>query len=154
MSLRRQLWRTGAGEFGEANPGGQGQGAPKGPPGGEGGGPEGAPCLWPPGFVSPKLPLSPPPGLSPSNSPCPPHQGLTQTPCPHLTRHAPVSAFGPQKRLIKMLCLVLWTVSISANKCFTNNITVCRYISVISCTYYVQIIYKYAQPIMLWYIVD
>ena len=34
------------------------------------------------GFTSPKLPLSPPPGLVSPNSPFPPHQGLTQTPCP------------------------------------------------------------------------
>ena len=73
------------GEFGEANPGFQVQGAAKGP---SGGGVKGAPCIWKPGFVSPKLPLSPPPGLSAPNSPCPPHQGLTQTPCPQLTTHA------------------------------------------------------------------
>ena len=50
------------GEFREANPGGQGLGALKGPPRGEGGSPKGAPFLWPPEFVFPKLPLSPPPG--------------------------------------------------------------------------------------------
>ena len=47
--------------------------------------------LWSHGFVFPKIPLSLPPGLYPPNSPCPPHQGLTQTPCPQLTRHAPVT---------------------------------------------------------------
>ena len=32
---------------------------------------------------------SPPLGLSPSNSTCPPHQGLTQTPCPQYQHSVP-----------------------------------------------------------------
>ena len=66
-------WWVGAGEFGQA------------------------PCTWSPGFVSPKLPLSPPPGLSPPNSPCPPHQGLTQTPCPQYQHFVPSISIQPQK---------------------------------------------------------
>ena len=96
--MERQPWRTGVREFGEVNPGGQGQGALKGLPGGSGGA-KGIPCLWFPGYVSPKLPLSPHPGLSPSNSLFPFLQHcLSQTPPPGFDSNtlSPVSAFSPQ----------------------------------------------------------
>ena len=62
------------GKFGEANLGGMEWGALKG-----------APHLWSPGFVSPKLPLSPPPGLVSPN-----------LPCPSISFWSPVSPFSPQ----------------------------------------------------------